>query len=415
MSKLARFLAPLLAIVLCLPAAGDEPPAKPGDEYVFKLFSGGEIRGKFVNVDQRPYAQYIVETPSGGRITLEKGEVEQFVRKPGREVEYERLRPTYPDTVEGHMALAQWCEKNFLHAARKTHLERVIQLDPEHEAARRALSYRKIKGQWITHKEYMETVVGKTYVPGLGWVLPQEVKLLEAKRLQKDREQACYRQMDLLHSQLNKPDRRQQATAELMKVRDPYAVKAIAFHKDPKREKNPAVRTLFVRALGNIESYAAQELLAETALLDPDDDVRYEAIQELAEKKLAPIAKKLIGRLGDGSNDVINRAAYALYFMEDKSATGPLIDALVSTHVYVKRQQERDTYTFSTGGGGGFNTSGMKQGGTKTEVTKRTFHNQAVLDTLRKLSGVNFDFNVDQWKAWYAAQQRSPAIGVRRD
>ena len=47
-----------------------------------------------------------------------KKDVAEFTKKPAREVVYERLRPTYADTVEGQLALAEWCKQNQLLAAR---------------------------------------------------------------------------------------------------------------------------------------------------------------------------------------------------------------------------------------------------------------------------------------------------------
>jgi hypothetical protein len=399
------------AASLALAQDGPPKPTTAGDEHVFKLFSGGEIRGKFVNVDQRPHPHYVVETPAGGRITLEKGEVQEVVRKPAREVEYDRIWATYPDSVQGQMELAEWCDKNYLSKHRKKHLERVIQLDPEHEEARRLLGFRKIKDKWFTHEEYMQNVVGKVYVAGLGWVLPQEVQLKEERRLREEKEKAGFREISRLRNLWDKPDRRRQAEEDLLKIRDPYVVKAISFYKEPKREKNPTVRVLLVRVLKNIASPGAFDVLFDTALYDPSEEVRFEAIEALSDKKPQPIIRRIIEELGDGSNEIINRAAYALYYMDDKSAIGPLIDALISTHISVRRTGGGTTATFTPNGTFG---QGMRSG-VRTETIKKTYRNAEVLNTLRKLAGVNFDYNVDQWKAWHATQKRTQPQDVRRD
>src|SRR5262249_9014661 len=153
-----------LAIALCcaILSSLSRPPLAAAetavDEYTFKLASGGEIRGKFLNVEERPRKQFVIETTSGGKLTLAKEDVAEFTKKPAREVEYERLRPTYPDTVEGQMALAEWCKQNQLLQARKTHLERVVQLDPKNEPANKALGHRLVEGKWMTYEEYMHDV-----------------------------------------------------------------------------------------------------------------------------------------------------------------------------------------------------------------------------------------------------------------
>ena len=49
---------------------------------------------------------------------------------------YQRKREKTPDTIEGHMALAGWCAKRRMMDQRRAHLTRVLQIDPDHTAAR---------------------------------------------------------------------------------------------------------------------------------------------------------------------------------------------------------------------------------------------------------------------------------------
>jgi hypothetical protein len=384
-----------------------------GDEYIFKLASGGEIRGKFLNFDERPRTQYLIETSSGGRLTLDKDDVAEFSRKPARELEYEQLRPTYPDTVVGQLALAEWCKQNQLLEARKTHLERVVQLDPEHEQAHKALGHRRFEGKWMTYEQYMHDIVGKTFLPGVGWVTPQEATLRNERHTRDVAEKEQFRIIQRLAGLLDSRDPRQRIEArdQLLAVRNPNSVKAIAFYKDPKREKNPDVRKLMVQALGNIPSGAAVELLIDAALTDASEDVRWEALQILVEHKEGLAVRRFVERLHDNSNELINRAGYSLGYMNDPSAIGPLIEALVSTHIYTQTSGGGTSATFPVGGGGG----GSFSSGTKTTTTKRTYQNSRVLDALRKLSGVNFDYNVDQWRTWYATQKRTKPQDIRRE
>ncbi len=397
----------VLGCLLGLPAPAADTA---GDEYIFKLASGGEVRGKFLNLDERPRARFVIETSSGGKLTLGKDDVAEFTRKPARELEYERLRPTYPDTVEGQLALAEWCKQNQLPQARKTHLERVIQLSPDHEQARKALDYRLVEGKWMTYDQYMQDVVGKVKLAGVGWVTPQEAELRNERHTQKVAQQEQFRIVQRLVGLLDARDQRQRTAArdDLLKIRTPYAVKALADYKDPKREKNPAVRKLLVQVLGNIPSGAAVELMVDAALNDPDEDVRLEAIYILAEHKELLAVNRFIGRLGDNSNEIINRAGYALGYMNDPTAIGPLIEALISTHVYIQTTGGGTSATFGSNG----NSFGS---GTKTTTTRRTYQNGSVLDALRKITKENYDYNVDQWRAWYATQKRTKPQDVRRE
>ena len=55
--------------------------------------------------------------------------------------------------MEGQWKLAEWCHEHGLPDQRKTHLQRVIELDPDHVEARRLLGYSKIDGKWMTQEE----------------------------------------------------------------------------------------------------------------------------------------------------------------------------------------------------------------------------------------------------------------------
>jgi HEAT repeat protein len=167
--------------------------------------------------------------------------------------------------------------------------------------------------------------------------------------------------------------------SKLLEIRDPHSLKAIAYYKDPKHQTNPQIRALLVEVLGKVSSGAAVELMADAALTDPNEDVRWEAIQILAERKDGVAVRHFIERLGGKSNnDVRNRAGYALGYMNDESAIGPLIEALIST--------------------------------------EKPYQNRPVLDALRKLTGgADFAYNVEQWRAWYAVQERAKSRTIRQE
>ena len=64
--------------------------------------------------------------------------------------------------------------------------------------------------------------------------------------------------------------------------------------------------------------------------------------------------------------------------------------------------------SFSKGPGGN-QSGGMSMGGGPT-IISQSYRNQAVLDALSTLTGQNFGFDKQAWKAWYSAQ-RKPAKG----
>jgi hypothetical protein len=130
-SCLALVTALLIACVFAAPAGAE----------VFHLHSGGTVHGELVNRDQAPRTEYVVKTSSGGEVTIPSEQVKKVTRQNPAEVKYDQIRSTYPDTVDGQWKLAEWCRQNKLLKARHAHLERVIELDPNHAEARHGLGY----------------------------------------------------------------------------------------------------------------------------------------------------------------------------------------------------------------------------------------------------------------------------------
>lgn len=66
---------------------------------------------------------------------------------------YRRARERYSDTADGQFALAQWCEEKGLANQTRAHLNRVLELEPNHLAARAALGFEWIGGLWVSREE----------------------------------------------------------------------------------------------------------------------------------------------------------------------------------------------------------------------------------------------------------------------
>ena len=101
--------------------------------------------------------------------------------------------------------------------------------------------------------------------------------------------------------------------------------------------------------------------------------------------------------------------------MGDRTAVGPLIDSLITTHKYkiVTSNPGQMSTTFGNGPGSSSPGGGLSVGGGPKIIT-RALQNEAVHDALVALAVVNYSFDVDQWKAWYATQRKRPTISGRR-
>ena len=77
----------------------------------------------------------------------------------------------------------------------------------------------------------------------------------------------------------------------------------------------------------------------------------------------------------------------------------------------VKGDPNQMSASFGSGAPGGFSF-----GGGGTEIVNRPHANKNVLDALILITGgVNFDFDVEAWKHWFARQKRPESLDARRD
>jgi hypothetical protein len=74
--------------------------------------------------------------------------------KTNEEAYAEKLAQLQPDDVDGHYQLGLWCLKNKLANLAQTEFSKVIELNTNHEGARKNLGYVKFEDQWVSSKEY---------------------------------------------------------------------------------------------------------------------------------------------------------------------------------------------------------------------------------------------------------------------
>jgi hypothetical protein len=142
---------------------------------IFVLNNDGQVRGQLVNKDEQPRRSWVIETPSGGQVTLEADQVKKVIKQSPTQLKYDQIQGTYAETIEGQWAMAEWCRENRLTVERKTHLRKIIALDPNHVAARHGLGYNQVNGEWTTQEEVM-TKSGHILHQGK-WRTPQETSL----------------------------------------------------------------------------------------------------------------------------------------------------------------------------------------------------------------------------------------------
>ena len=147
---------------------------------VLELKSGGRIDGILLNPDESPRTKYVMRLETGGEITFAVRDVESHLPLSEALRRYRSNLAKMPATAEANWTLAEWCKDKGLRTERQLHLEATVQLDSDHENARRALGYTRLRGEWRKREDFMRE---RGFVIHEGrWRLPQDVELDKQRR-----------------------------------------------------------------------------------------------------------------------------------------------------------------------------------------------------------------------------------------
>lgn len=399
----ALFTALACAVVLSAPAARAD---------IFRLESGGQVEGEWLNQAEQPLTRYLVRTADGLTLTLALAQVKEAVRQSPAELEYRRLAPLAPDTLDGQWSLAEWCRKHGLTRQREAHLRRMIEIDPNHKEARYALGYQFLKGQWVSRSDFRRQE-GYEFYKGR-WRTPQEIEILETRARVELAEKDWLVKLRRWRANLDDPDKAKYGYESLLAVNDPVAVRPLG--QLFSHERMRAVKMLYADILANIKTPEAVAILVDRTLGDLDEEILYCCLDKIVALQPPHAADPFVAALKDKDNGRVNRAAIALAKLHDLSTISPLIDALVTTHTRVLPGRAGPNATTTA-----FSDSGtvMKQNeGPQVQIVH--VQNQQVLDALAKLTGTSFGFNKTAWRYWHAQEQIAqetgkPAIDARRN
>jgi HEAT repeat protein len=161
------------------------------------------------------------------------------------------------------------------------------------------------------------------------WRLSQEVELMEAERRRELAERQWYRQL-LRWRRDGMPEHADAAASAILEIRDPLAVPGLVslLH----REELRSAKLLWIRALSNIGSPEALQVLVDVVLQERDREVIHACLELLQEHRSPLVRQRLQETLTDEHNELVNRAGLALGHLGETSAIDSLIDALVTHH-----------------------------------------------------------------------------------
>lgn len=403
---------------------------------VITLRNGGEIAGEILK-DEAPGAKtggetslLSIRTLSGSVIVVAKGEVESINRRRVVIEQYEARARTVADTVEAHWELAEWCREKGLKEQRESELLRIVELEPDHELARRGLGHVRHEGAWTTRDAIMAS---RGYIKHKGrYVLPQELELIKQDQADTEQEKAWYKRVNMWHGWLSdlRPERQAEALGQLRAISDPHAVTALyrAFNDDA----NEQLRLMYVEILANIDDEKSLGPLVTQSLKDASSQVRHASVLAIPKARREKTLPVYLKSLKHDANVIVNRAAEALGMVGDEQIVPQLIEALVTRHKYKMQVPDQNpgigvatngtmappaaavplppdiAVMLATGQlpyGVNVTVSPGVPIRTKTATVYKNEQNASALQSLQQITGENFGYDKQAWKTWFSAKR----------
>lgn len=374
---------------------------------VVELKNGGTLRGEVVRNTELPRSVMAVESP-WGPIVIDKREIQKLVTESPSLSEYRRRAPAVSDSVESQLALAMWCRDHGLGDQLRQHLERVIDLDPNHQQARSLLGYQKIDGVWKTRDDLL-AARGLIRFDG-DFRTQQEIALIERRRTSEEVDLQWRRTLIQWRKQIDStdPETSRAAVESLSSLNDPMASKQLV--RLLLNEKQHGIKLLMIRTAGQIDTRATVQTLARFSLEDNDPEIRASCLEQLELTKLTGITAPFIASLNSKDNVMVNRAADALAVLGTELSLKPLVEALVTTHQFqIGVDTPGDSYSLNTA------TGQHSFGGGGAKIVKQEIRNPRVLEALISLTNTNFLYDEPTWRNWLASRQVIAQVDLRRD
>jgi hypothetical protein len=310
-----------LAVALVLPAAADVVTTTDG-----LVLEGTVVKGADGS---------LTVTTADGSVVLQASRVASTTPGDGPRAKAAREAAALPATdVEGHYRLAVRFEANGLRDLAKAEYETVLRVDPEHPAARRALGFEKVDGEWLPLAEARRR--RGLVLFGGRWLVPAEaeaaarsakpastkdVALVTAMRHAASPETAIAR-AGSAKVETAAPEARLEAATALLLDRD------------------PKVRAWSATHLGVLGDERSLRALLTSAVRDPSADVRKAAVEAAASFGHDDTAIPLVRALDSSHPGIVANAARGLAMLGDTRGIAYLVKKIVthgsSSRVYLE-------------------------------------------------------------------------------
>lgn len=311
---------------------------------------------------------------------------------------YERERAATPDTVAGHLQLADWCAGEKLADQERAHLMRVIDLSPDHAAARQRLGFARQGGAWVSQQELArdrsEEAARREALTKWRPVLKEIREGLESRSQQ----------------------RREFAAGKLREIHDAAAIAAI---EDVFQGAKDEIALLAVEAIAAIDDHAAAESLARIAVQWPAQAVRQAAAQELAKRAHDTYVPQLVGSMYSpvvsrfvAMNLPAGRIGYRHAFVrEGENQQQVMLLDTEYRRVAVPGGDGRDTERRTIENVGA--TAARLEQAAAAQNRFTTALNERLAWVLKTATGVDLPADPDAWWTWWSEQNEVFVQGTK--
>lgn len=291
------------------------------------LVDGTKIGGEVIGETDE---EYIIRR---GEVTfnIAKVDIAKIVKKTVPAGEYQaRFDKIAKDDVKGYWELSEWCKANGLHTKAQELARLVIELQPDHAAARAALGQKLHDGKWMTEEE-AKTAAGWKKIDGK-WMSPEDYELAMARQKEKEATAKYYQDMekelvDLGSNDGDKIDAAMQKAVARGEECHPILYKFIETRL--KRDDVPlrlgAIKAL--AAIGKITQYS-RGCLCKAAMRDTDERVNREAARAIKSLNDVGAINIFLDQASDDAKPNCYRAAMALKEIDNNEAFQLLVNAI---------------------------------------------------------------------------------------
>ena len=404
--------------------------AASGD--IFHLSGGATVEGELV---QNNGTEVVVKI-GNGTMTILAAQVEKIEAAPSPQEQYRARSAAAAKTAAAHVELARWCATKHLSDESKAEYELALGLDPENGTARAALGYVKRDGAWRSRQE-AAAAAAKAVAGPQGLAARDEKFVARQKEWQKKIEQMDREAL----AGWFMGDEAQAAQKEIAAIRDPAAVGPLATVFLVQKDANK--RLMAVKALGAIGGDEAALDLYKVWLHDDNRDVQAAARAPLAGLQQSPKVAAALSTVMHGSDEQARNLTATLLADAGPTASGAsgsiltLINSLVTQEVRVIRHEPTQsqrawimdgiqqsyvaalTPVVAEESVGFTPTVGTLQTGMMLDVkatiepwserVSQVVAHPEVLDSLRRLTGQDFGYDLGAWRTWYWSQKKAPA------